>query len=95
MELSSVKTGYAPPTRQNGVVQLSSHPDCFQPYTGRQRSSSVFVVGLPSPSPDDERIFLRKDSKEAIVYARQTGLRLHHLAASELCHDAMVEFFGE
>ena len=94
MELSSVKTGYAPPRVQNGVVQLASHPDCTQPYTGRERSSSVFVVGLPSPSPDDERIFLRKDSKDAIAYARQTGLRLHHLATSQLCHDAMVGFFG-
>lgn len=95
MELSSVKTGYAPPTARNGVVQLASYPDCTQPYSGRQRSSSVFVVGLPSPSPDDERIFLRSDSKAAIAYARETRLRLHHLAASQLCHDAMVEFFGE
>jgi hypothetical protein len=55
----------------------------------------VFVVGLPSPSPDDERIFLRSDSKEAIAYARQTGLRLHHLPTSQLCHTAMTEFFGE
>lgn len=95
MELASVKTGYAPPVGQNGVVQLSSYPDCSQPYTGKQRSQSVFVVGLPSPSPGDERIFLRKQSKDAIAYARQTGQRLHHLAATQLCHQAMTEFFGE
>lgn len=95
MSLAGVKTGYAPPRGRNGVVELANYPDCFQPYTGRQRTASVFVVGLPSPSPDHERIFLRKDSKDAIAYARENKLRLHHLAANTLCHEAMVAFFGE
>jgi hypothetical protein len=95
MDSTGARTGYSVPVGRNGVTELAQYPDDFQPYTGRQRHTSVFVVGLPSPSPDDERIFLRSDSKEAIAYARQTGLRLHHLPTSQLCHTAMTEFFGE
>jgi hypothetical protein len=92
---SGAKTGYSVPVGRNGVTELSQYPGDFQPYTGKQRHTSVFVVGLPSPEPGHERIFLRKNSKEAIAYARETGQRLHHLPASQLPHQAMVDLFGE
>lgn len=95
MNLGGVKTGYAPKVGRNGVIELANYPDCFQPYTGRQRRESVFVVGLPSPSPGHERIFLRKESKEAIAYAKESDQRLHHILTNMLCHDAMLAFFGE
>lgn len=90
---NGVRTGYTPSPGPNGIIELANYPGNFDAYYGASRGSSVYVVGLPS-SPEEERIFLRADVEDAMAYARQSGLRLHHLAATSLCSDAMVDVFG-
>lgn len=88
------KTGFGVKVGTNGVTELASYEGCFQPYNGKRRGDSVYVVGLPS-EPDDERIFLRQQADDAIAYAKEKRLRLHHLPTRQLCHQAMVDTFGE
>jgi hypothetical protein len=95
MDSTGARTGYSVPVGRNGVTELAQYPDDFQPYTGRQRHTSVFVGGGPAPPPPAGPRLVWWGDKEAIAYARQTGLRLHHLPTSQLCHTAMTEFFGE
>ena len=89
---SLFKSGYQPQAGPNGVYEMFSHPGCWQPYNGKQRTASVYVVGL---NTEYERVFVRKDNKDAIRYAKETDGVLHHLLANTLCHMAMEDFFGE
>jgi hypothetical protein len=52
----------------------------------------VFVVGL---GKETERLFIRRDNKAAIAYARETKERLMQLHSTQLCYDAVAELFGE
>lgn len=52
----------------------------------------MYVVGIGT---ELERIFRRKDSAAAIAYSKETGGRLNHFNANNLCHAAMLDFFGE
>ena len=88
-----VRTGLTPAAGRNGVYELAQAPDCFTPYNGLSRNKSVYVVGLMEG--EKERIFLRADAKEAIVYAKEHRLSLHHLPAQNLCSDVMTVFFGD
>lgn len=88
-----IKSGYTPAPGRNGVYELATHPGVLEPYNGRQRTGSVYVVGLEDP--DRLRLFTRADAKLAVKYAKETKLRLHHLPARALPHPAMLELFGE
>ena len=89
---SLFKSGYMPQAGANGIYPLASHPECTRPYNGKSRTQSVYVVGL---NTERERVFKRKDNKDAIRYAKETDEILHHLAADTLCHEAMEALFGD
>lgn len=88
-----MKTGYTPAPGRNGVYELPTHPGDFVAYNGKQRTGSVYVVGLEDA--DLLRLFPRSDAKLAVKYAKEHKLRLHHLPARALPHAAMVDLFGE
>jgi len=52
----------------------------------------VFVVGLGT---DAERLFIRRDNKAAIAYAKETKERLMQLHSTQLCYEAVAVLFGE
>lgn len=85
------RVGYTAKPGRNGVYELASAPECFQPYEGDHRNESVFVVGLGTES---EQIFLRAARTQAIEYAQAYRLELHHLPAHNLCHYSMETFFA-
>jgi hypothetical protein len=50
------------------------------------------VVGLGT---DAEKLFVRKDSKLAIAYAKETKERLIQLHVTQVCNAAVAELFDE
>jgi hypothetical protein len=73
------------------MTVLGSYLDCTEPYSGTRQRDDVFVIGLGT---DVERIFTIDQSKEAVAYTKQHGVKLARLTAHTLCHDAMIEVFG-
>ena len=74
------------------MYELQSHPGCFQPYSGRRRAETVFVVGLGT---EHEQIFQRKDNRAAIAHAKTTKGQLAQIHVTQICYEAAAELFGE
>jgi hypothetical protein len=85
------RSGYMPPRGPNGVYELAASPGCFTPYQGAHRRDSVYVVGL---NTEHERIFWRREVKDALRYAKENRLIINHLMAQDLCSQVMEEFFA-
>lgn len=81
-----------PSAGTNGVYELRDYPDCFRPYSGRRRAETIFVVGL---GEEGERMFERKNNKQAIAYAKETKLRLAQFHTTQICYAAIADLFGE
>lgn len=50
------------------------------------------MVGLGT---DAEKLFVRKASRDAIAYAKETKERLLQLHVTQVCDAAIVDLFGE
>lgn len=74
------------------MFPLGSHPDCNDPYHGQYRGANVYVVDQLG---EHEKIFRRSERREASRYAIAHNVNLKPYVARNLCHAAMVEFFGE
>ncbi|MCD6056471.1 MAG: hypothetical protein K0Q89_1 [Thermomicrobiales bacterium] len=80
-----------------GLYDLARSPGCKEPYHGSFPTAVIYVVALGT---EDEQLFTRGQRNDATRRAR-TGrasdgsrLTLDSIAASNLCHDAVVELLG-
>jgi hypothetical protein len=69
------------------MVQLASYPDCTDRYQGDNVRFAVYIAGRGDASL--ERLFLRKDVKEAGNYARSIRKSLVAYPAGALCAEAV------
>lgn len=69
----------------NNVYELQSHPGNFQPYTGRRRADSVYIVGLGT---EHEQLFTRARSRDAIKTARELKVGVIQVPATQICGPA-------
>jgi hypothetical protein len=76
---------------ENNLIPLSAYSDCTERYHGMYTGASLFVLGRLADSPT---FYLKKQREAAVTDALTTKRTLDTVAASSLCHDAMVEFLG-
>jgi hypothetical protein len=80
-----------PQKNSSGMYDLESLGTCDEPYSGVYRSASIYVVGHGT---DKEMVFARSDATAAVEYAKEHKLKIGHIPARQVCHEAMIAFFG-
>jgi hypothetical protein len=80
-----------PSEGDDGLVVLRADPDCTEPYSGRFRQATVFIVGYDT---DDEQIFTRGQRTEALQLARTRNLTFDQVVARSCCHHLMESLLG-
>jgi hypothetical protein len=74
------------------ALMATDAPDC-SPYNGRWTGTHVHIAGQGTPF---ERIFLKRDKRVAVAYAREHSVGVSRLInVTRLCHDTVVGLLGE
>lgn len=71
----------------NGKVALATFPDCDDTYSGENPRQAIYIVGRGDPSL--ERLFLRKNIREAGAYSRSVRKSLVAYPANAICSQAV------
>jgi hypothetical protein len=88
---SKSEAKYRPAVGSNGIYQLTAYPDCSTPYSGKFHAETIFVVGHGT---EQEQIFRRRQSHEALAAARAGKLPLFQAPVSHFCQRAVEDLYG-
>lgn len=74
-----------------GMYDLYVAPGCSEPYHGAFAVATVYIAGRGTAV---EKSFTRSQWNDANDYARRNDVGIVHVAASNLCHETMVDLLG-
>jgi hypothetical protein len=79
-------------TNRAMAMTVGDSEDCT-PYHGRWMGTNVHIV---DQGGDFEQIFLKRDRRIAVAYAREHSVNVTRpINVTRLCHDVVVKFLGE